>query len=66
MINLRFFGVARDFADAELKQIMRLLISKGILANNGSEYPTISVTPVGRAALDRREAITLQRPKEKN
>ncbi len=60
--KLAVFGIVSDFTDAQLKQIMGLLISKEVLAKSDGEYPTLRVTPAGRNSLDRRESITLTRP----
>ncbi len=61
--QLTVFGVARDSTDAELKQIMGLLLARGLLAKSGHEYPTLAVTQPGRALLTRREKLTLTRPR---
>ena len=61
---LTVFGIARDFTDAQLKQIMRLLISKELLSKNGDEYPTISVTPAGESVVYGRQPVLLARPKQ--
>ena len=63
--QLTVFGIAQDSTDDELKRTISLLISKGLLAKNGNQYPTISVTPHGQYVLDQREAITLRRPEQK-
>ena len=63
--QLSVFGIARDSTDDELKRTISLLISKGLLAKNGNQYPTISVTRYGQDVLDRREAIPLRRPEQK-
>ena len=61
--KLTVFGIESDFTDAQLKQVMGLLISNGLLEKSEGEYPTLSVSPVGRNFLERRESITLTRPK---
>ena len=61
--KLTVFGIESDFTDAQLKQVMGLLISKGLLVKSDGEYPILSVSPAGRNFLERREPITLTRPK---
>lgn len=57
--KLSVFGITRDYAAADLKQIMRLLVGKGILAQVGDEYPIILVTAKGKALLTSGQAIDL-------
>ena len=61
--QLSVYGIARNFSDAELKHNMGLLLDRGLLIKNGNEYPTLAVTQVGRTFLNRRETLTLARPK---
>ena len=57
--RLKVYGIARDYADDELKQIVRLLLAKGLLAKNEGEYPTFAVTQAGLTLLKQRERLTL-------
>ena len=61
--RLTVFGIASDYADSELKQIIGLLLSRGLLSKSGTKYPTLAVTQAGRALLKRRESLTLLMPK---
>jgi ATP-dependent DNA helicase RecQ len=59
--KLSVYGLARDISDADLKDLVGLLLARGLLAKSGSEYPTLAVTPAGRDFLRRRERLTLER-----
>ena len=59
--RLTVYGVARDFTDGELSQILGLLLAKGLLAKYGERYPTLGVTQAGRRFLGKRESLTLAR-----
>ncbi len=61
--ELSVFGIARDVETDELKELVRSLVSKGLLAQQGSGYPTLGVSPQGRSFLNNREQLTLTRPK---
>ena len=61
--ELSVFGIARDVETDELKELVRSLVSKGLLAQQGSGYPTLGVSPQGRSFLNSREQLTLTRPK---
>ena len=50
--KLTVFGIESDFTDAQLKQVMGLLISNGLLEKSEGEYPTLSVSPAGRNFLE--------------
>jgi len=43
---------------------MGLLLAKGLLAKNEGQYPTFAVTEAGRLFLQRRESLTLAKPKD--
>ena len=60
--ELSVFGVARGCEDAELKDIVGLLVARGLMVKNGTEYPTLAVTEAGLAFLRQREKMTLTRP----
>jgi len=64
--RLAVHGIACEFTEAELKQIIGLLLAAGLLVKNGRDYPTLSITPVGRRFLKRREKLTLAKPKQTN
>ena len=60
---LSVFGVAREYTDEALKDIVGLLVAKGLLAKGEGQYPTLAVTKAGRDFLRSREPMTLARPK---
>ena len=62
--KLTVFGIVPDFSDAQLKQIMRLLISKELLAKSDGEYPTLSLTRAGESVVRGRQPVNLTRPKQ--
>ena len=63
--ELSVFGIAKDATEDELKRVTGLLVEKGLLVRNGTEYPTLAVSSLGLDILQRRERITLTRPKQK-
>jgi len=60
--KLPVYGIARDFSVDELKQLVRSLTQRGLLEINGTDRPTLSVTPAGRSFLKHREELSLTRP----
>ena len=62
--QLSVYGIAKDFARPQLREIIGQLQAKGLLARNEGEYPTLAVTPGGREFLRRRETLTLPRPSD--
>ena len=62
--ELSVFGLAKDVDSDELKELVRSLVSKGLLAQQGSGYPTLAVSQQGRNFLNNRETLTLSRPKQ--
>jgi ATP-dependent DNA helicase RecQ len=63
--RLTVYAIAHDVAEEELKQIISLLVAKGLLAKNEGRYPTLSVTQSGSAFLKHREKLFLAKPKLK-
>ena len=61
--ELSVFGIARDVDTDELKDMVRSLVSNGLLAQQGTGYPTLAVSAQGRKFLNNREQLTLTRPK---
>ncbi len=59
--ELSVHGIARGVDADELKDIIDQLIDKALVARSTGDYPTLSVTTRGRAALNDRETITLTR-----
>ena len=60
--RLSVYGIARDFTRDELKEIVGLVLARGLLVKNGNRYPTLAVTQAGRTFLRRGESMTLTRP----
>ncbi|MBW3538278.1 DNA helicase RecQ [Candidatus Parcubacteria bacterium] len=59
--RLSVFGIAPDYSDVVLKQLMRLLVGRGLLGKSPGEYPTLAVSAAGRRFLSQRQSITLPR-----
>ena len=59
--ELSVHGIARHVDADDLKDIIDQLIDKGLLARSTGDYPTLSVTAGGRAALKHGETIQLTR-----
>jgi len=62
--ELPVFGISRDVDADELKEMVRSLVTNGLLAQNGGDYPTLSVSQKGRKFLNDREKLTLTRLKQ--
>ena len=62
--QLSVYGIALDYTDDTLKQIIGLLLARGLLAKNEGQYPTFAVTESGRLFLQRRESLVLVKPKD--
>ena len=56
--RLSVFGIVDDYSVPALRELMTLLVNRGLL-DQGGEYPTLSVTPQGRKFLSSREEIRL-------
>ena len=61
--RLSVYGLARDVGIDELRRIIGLLLDQGLLAKEAGSYPTLAVTGDGRKFIERREHLTLTRPK---
>ena len=59
--TLTVFGIVDDYTHAALRELMTALVAKELL-QLGGEYPTLSVTPQGRAFLRNRDTIRLPVP----
>ena len=64
--RLTVYGIAGNSAANDLKQLVRSLTERGLLAINGSDRPTISVTPAGMSFLNGREGLRLTKPHDTN
>ena len=47
----------------EIREIADQLMTEGLVYKNSQEYPTLGVTDKGRKFLNRRERLTLSKPK---
>ena len=61
--RLSVYGIVRDLGVEEIRHTVGLLVGKGLLAKEAGDYPTLAVTSEGRNFLNRRENLTLTRPK---
>jgi len=61
--ELPVFGISRDVDSDELKEMVRSLVTNGLLAQQGNGYPTLAVSQKGKTFLKNREQLTLTRPK---
>ncbi|MCX6715377.1 MAG: DNA helicase RecQ [Candidatus Uhrbacteria bacterium] len=61
--NLSVYGVAKNIPLQQLREYMDLLLLKKYLIKQMGEFPTIGVSPMGKAALRDREVILLPKPK---
>ena len=64
--GLSVYGITRDFSANELKQLVRSLTERGLLAVNGNDRPTLCVTTAGRSFLNCRENLRLAKPNGSN
>ena len=64
--QLSVFGIASRHSQDELRQLINTLESNGLLAVSGGQYPTLQVTPQGRAFLKARDTLHLSRPIAQN
>ncbi|MCS5656805.1 MAG: DNA helicase RecQ [Dehalococcoidia bacterium] len=62
--ELPVFGISRDVDSDDLKEMVRSLVTNGLLAQNGGDYPTLGVSQRGHKFLKNREKLTLTRPKQ--
>ena len=60
--RLSVYGIAKGFDRLELREIIQRLQAKGLLVQNGGEYPVLAATPEGREFLRSRQPLTLSRP----
>ncbi len=60
--ELPVFGISKSIDADELKEMVRSLVTNGLLAQRGRGYPTLAVSAQGRKFLNNREKLTLTRP----
>ncbi len=61
--SLSVYGIVDDFDRNEIREIADQLMTEGLVYKNSQEYPTLGVTDKGRKFLNRRERLTLSKPK---
>ncbi|MCK4554433.1 RecQ family ATP-dependent DNA helicase, partial [Candidatus Parcubacteria bacterium] len=61
--RLSVHGIARDHSEDELKYIISMLIAKKLLFKTNDQYPTLSLSELGKKILQMREKIILSKPK---
>ena len=61
--RLSVYGIAKEFSEAELRELMGHLQARGLLSKNESEYATLSVSNRGREFLQQRQRLSLPRLK---
>ncbi len=57
--RLSVHGIVSEFSEADLRELANQLVTRGLLFNNGREYPTLGITPGGWKFLKQREKLTL-------
>ncbi|PKB70037.1 MAG: DNA helicase RecQ [SAR202 cluster bacterium Io17-Chloro-G5] len=62
--ELPVFGISKGIDADELKEMVRSLVTNGLLVQRGSGYSTLAVSAQGRKFLNNREKLTLTRPKQ--
>ena len=60
--KLPVFGIAAGYSHAGLRNMIEDIAAEGLLESTGGQYPTLVITPRGRAFLKDRETLTLTRP----
>ena len=60
--KLSVFGISAGESRDGLRDLIEDISGHGLLASTGGQYPTLRITPQGRAFLKNREALTLARP----
>ena len=60
--RLSVYGIARDFTDDGIKELMGSLTDLGLLAKAPGEYPVIAITDPGWKFLRDRDTLSLPRP----
>ena len=61
--QLSVFGLARDWPEEELGQIMIQLLRSDLLSKTGDSYPVLALTRKGKTFLKNRETIELPKPR---
>ena len=58
--RLPTFGSARRYSESEIMDTLQLLIDSGILERSSGQYKSLSVTDLGKRAVNSREPITVR------
>ena len=61
--KLSVYGIARDYTEDQIREVMGHLQARGFLARNEGEFATLSVSPRGRELLTKKERLSLPRLK---
>ena len=61
--QLSVYGIANDYSEDQLREVMGLLQARGLLARNEGEYATLAVSQRGRDFLKNKEKLSLPRLK---
>jgi len=64
--KLSVYGIVDDFSEMGLQQVIRQLVAGGLLIKKDGDYPTLSVSNVGRKFLKERKKIVLIKPREES
>ena len=59
--QLSVYGIVTDHSDEEIKEIVRMLVDKGLLEKGSGHYPTLILSETGRAFLKERASLSLVR-----
>ncbi len=62
--QLSVYGIVKDFSKRQMKEIVGQIQAQGLLTRSEGDYPTLSLSPEGRAFLRERRRLTLVRPAE--
>ena len=60
--QLSVYGIARDFTDDGIKEIVDGLMKHGLLAKQAGEYPVLAITDAGWQFLRSRDTLSLPEP----
>ncbi len=61
--QLSVYGIATDHSDEEIKEIIGMLVDKGLLEKGSGQYPTLVLSEIGRTFLKERASLSLVRAK---
>ena len=61
--RLSVYGIVKEVRRPQLREIIGHLQARGLLGTGSGDYPTLAVSPEGRAFLQNRQTLTLPQPK---